>query len=115
MLLSDVRADGEGVVMRLYISGPMTGLPNFNRDQFNRAAGILRAAAYDVVNPAELPAGWTWDEYMARALADLRTCDAMAMLPGWPESKGARKELQEALRLDFRVREWTKWIEYARL
>lgn len=39
---------------RIYDSGPMTGLPGLNFPAFDAAAKQLRAAGYDVVNPAEL-------------------------------------------------------------
>lgn len=40
--------------MRLYISGPMTDMPNHNYLAFNEAAKQLREAGYEVLNPAEL-------------------------------------------------------------
>ncbi|MBT9158943.1 MAG: hypothetical protein DDT26_00192 [Dehalococcoidia bacterium] len=40
--------------MRIYISGPMTGLHDLNFPAFRDAAAKLRAIGYEVVNPAEL-------------------------------------------------------------
>ena len=48
--------------MTIYISGPMTGMPDENRPAFNEVAQALRAAGWDAFNPAEngLPATATW-------------------------------------------------------
>ena len=81
-------------MMRVYIAGPMTGLPDFNYPAFNAAAASLRAMGYCVENPAEnpVPPCGSWDGYMAMAIAQLVTCDCVAFLPGWTTSKGARVE-----------------------
>lgn len=86
---------------RIYISGPMTGLPELNFPAFNGEASRLRAAGYQVVNPAELnpdPAT-TWQQCMRRDLAELLTCDVLALLPGWQRSAGAHLEMHVAHRV----------------
>jgi nucleoside 2-deoxyribosyltransferase len=80
---------------RIYIAGPMTGLPVFNFPAFHDAAARLRKAGWDVVNPAENFDGRTdlSREYYLRTDVRLLTeCDAIAMLRGWEESRGARLE-----------------------
>ncbi|WIF69705.1 DUF4406 domain-containing protein [Metapseudomonas otitidis] len=78
---------------RIYLSGPMTGLPDENRPAFNAEAARLRALGYEVVNPAELNEP---DDpravCMRRDIQALMTCDAVAMLPGWTSSHGATLE-----------------------
>jgi len=39
--------------MRVYIAGPMSGIPQFNFPAFKAAARALRAIGYDVICPAE--------------------------------------------------------------
>jgi len=109
--------------MKVYIAGPMRGIPNFNFPAFNIAASNLRWAGYTVFSPAErdnqhhgtdISAGnTTGDEDLAakqhgfnlrEALAaDLewicREADAIALLPGWEKSKGATAERAVALAL----------------
>jgi hypothetical protein len=80
----------------LYLIGPMTGVKNFNRPSFNYWARRLRKAGYCVINPAELPAGWTWKKYMARAKRDLSKADGIAFLDGWMDSAGAQMEAKWA-------------------
>lgn len=79
---------------RIYIAGPMTGLPELNYPAFHARAAELRAQGHDVLNPAENPAPpcGTWAGYMRMALAQLVTCDTIDLLPGWRESKGANVE-----------------------
>ena len=90
---------------RVYIAGPMTGLPDFNYPAFNRAADALRAKGYHVENPAAnpVPPCGTWKGYMLMAIAQLITCDTVVLLPGWSGSKGAKVEHQLALDLDLDV------------
>lgn len=72
--------------MKVYIAGPMTGLPDFNFPAFNAAAKEWREAGWDVLNPAESFDGRTdlaYRDYVLHDIALLLTCDAIAMLPGW--------------------------------
>lgn len=95
--------------MKLYLSGPMTGIKNFNRPLFHCWATRLRRKGHEVVNPADLPAGWEWERYMAQAQEDLVGCEGIALLPGFLSSKGACQELRWALMLGMpygTVRNW---------
>lgn len=96
--------------MRLYLSGPMTGFSRCNYDAFTDAARALRSAGHAVVSPAEIdhpgetgPGSLPWAVYIRRDLAALLDCEAIALLPGWPASRGARLELAIALELGFEV------------
>ena len=88
----------------LYISGPISGMPDLNFPAFNEAAAKLRAAGYTVTNPAEMDAQdngktLTWEEYMRRDIKVLMDCDGVALLPGWSYSRGANLEVDIAKRL----------------
>lgn len=93
--------------MRVYIAGPMTGHDEFNYPAFADAAARLRAAGFDVVSPHEVNpldgTERTWDWYMRRDIAELVTCDAVAVLPGWETSKGATLETHIAEALGMNV------------
>lgn len=86
---------------RLYIAGPMSGLPEFNYPAFNGMARFFRNEGYHVENPAEntLPPdfdGDKWQAYMRLSLRQLLTCDVVAALPGWEQSKRATIEVHLA-------------------
>lgn len=82
---------------RVYIAGPMTGLPAHNFPAFRHAAMLLREAGYEVLSPVEInneeagPAK-TWQECMRADIAALVTADVVALLPGWEASRGALAE-----------------------
>ena len=90
---------------RIYIAGPMTGLPELNFPAFNAEAKRLRSLGFDVVNPAEVNPDHSmpWAECMRRDIAELVTCDAIRLLPGWKSSKGATLEHHIAERLGMAV------------
>ena len=90
---------------RIYIAGKMTGLPDLGYPAFNAEAARLRALGHHVENPAENPEPpcKSWAGYMRLAIAQLVTCDAIYMLPGWETSKGARIERKLALDLSMQV------------
>lgn len=90
---------------RIYISGPMTSCPSLNFPAFNAAANRLRNLGYEVVNPAEIDQGLspTWGSCMRRDIAELMTCDTIALLNGWELSKGAHLEVHIAHRVGIRI------------
>ena len=103
--------------MKIYIAGPMTGLPEYNFPAFDKAAAILTAQGHEVFNPAQNDRDHGFDASglvgheaerlgfsLRRALKqDLSwICDhaeALVLLEGWERSKGVRAEmaLAEAL------------------
>ena len=92
--------------MKLYISGPMTGMSELNFPAFHRAAAHYRSCGYVVVNPAEVQP-WrhstTWLGCMREDIKELADCDGIAMLEGWERSKGAVIEHYIATALGFEV------------
>jgi len=90
--------------MRIYIAGPMTGLPDSNYPAFHAAAAAWREAGWEVENPAEHFDGaedLPYRQYVEADLTELRKCDAIAMLPGWdgPNARGSVWEREIALQL----------------
>ena len=83
---------------KVYISGPMSGLPNYNYPAFYDAAMQLRLRGVDVVSPAEgaVTNDKMWSDYMRRAIKMLCDCYFNVRLPGWQKSKGAQLETQIA-------------------
>ena len=98
---------------RLYIAGPMSGLPDFNHPAFHQAAADLRAAGYIVTNPAEngLPIDSPWIDHMRRDITLMMArANAVALLPGWAQSRGARAEVRLARGLGWPVMSKAEWL-----
>lgn len=98
--------------MKIYIAGPMTGLPSWNFPAFFKAEAELEALGHEAVNPAHNDGAtvqealesagspdapnnpWRW--YMRRDLPHVLEVDALCVLPGWQKSKGASLEVHVA-------------------
>lgn len=80
--------------MRIYISGPITGNDRF-QDDFKNAARIITEAGHEYINPAALIdviPGADWEHYMRLDFVLLCEAEAIAFLPGWRFSAGAKAE-----------------------
>lgn len=78
--------------MNVYLSGPMRGHADFNRPAFAEAAARLRAAGYTVFSPGEQPDADIRHNLAVDMAWICAHAHAIALLPGWPESKGATAE-----------------------
>lgn len=111
---------------KLYLAGPMTGIPGFNFPAFTQAAADLRARGYEVFNPAEKD-----NELYGEGIGESKTgsveeikkthgfdpratikvdvnwvidnADVIALLPGWENSKGVAVELAAAKYLNLEI------------
>lgn len=78
----------------IYIAGPMTGLPDFNKPAFFAAEEKLREQGMLAINPAKHEmADPTWERYMRMAIVSMLKANEIALLPGWQDSRGAKLEL----------------------
>lgn len=97
--------------MKAYISGPMTGIADYNRPAFDTLEVELKAVGYEVYNPAYVKTdGDDWREYMRIHLQELPKCDVLIVLPGWHRSKGARLEVANAWFLEMPVLCWPEKV-----
>jgi hypothetical protein len=111
--------------MKLYVAGPMTGIPEYNYPAFEAAELDLQVAGYEVLNPSKSgeaphvypqpdldgldvePERWRW--YMRQGLSLLIQCDGIATLPNWWNSRGALLEVNIAERLGLPSRSVDEW------
>lgn len=77
--------------MKIYIAGKITGDPNYI-EKFECAERHFKNKGYTVLNPACLPEGMTRSDYMRICFSMIDSADAVAFLPDWGESAGARIE-----------------------
>ena len=83
--------------MKLHLSGPMSGRPNYNRAEFNRVAAVLRDMEHTVFNPAELDEILGYKELLkANLMWICEHAEGMVSLSGCGASKGALAETRTA-------------------
>ncbi len=91
--------------MKIYLAGPMRGMPQFNFPAFYRYAYELRQQGHEVYNPAEI--GISQDNIRAIFARETswicQEAEAIYLMPGWAGSKGARAERALAEALDLQV------------
>ena len=105
----------EVLLTRIYIAGPMRGVPEFNFPSFREARTRLREAGWTVHCPAERDEVDGFDatgltgredltaldfnlaEAFEACIEDILRSEAVALLPGWAASDGARTEAKIAL------------------
>lgn len=99
--------------MKLYIAGPMTGLPDHNYPAFFEAEEQLTAAGYEVENPArnEVNGDASWLAFMRMSLVQISRVDGIALLPGHHNSRGARIEADLGMKLGLPVRNVHTWLD----
>lgn len=122
--------------MKLYLSGPMTGLFNYNRQSFDDAETKLKELGFEVINPAGLPEpvvstkpspAETWAAYLVRDILLLQEerPDFVVLLPGSENSNGSCLESRYAKEIGLKTitlgeflsatyrNEEVKWYSYA--
>ena len=94
----------------IYISGPMTGLPEFNYPAFHAATELFEEAGYKVYNPARdykydgaLESFPVRDAFKYYCNFITEVADEIYMLKGWEKSIGARAEHALALAIGIRI------------
>ena len=101
------------MALKIFLSGPMTGIKDFNFPLFNQVAAKYRELGYEVVNPVDICKKFkkervlsdkaVFDKMIAEQQEAERTCNVLMLLPGWEDSRGVRLELKTALELDFQI------------
>ena len=89
----------------IYLSGPMSGLPDFNFSAFRAEAARLRVLGHAVINPAEINTdhSLSWEECLRADIRSLCECDTLAYMPDWEASKGVHLEMSIAHRLGIKI------------
>ena len=109
MLNEQFTGDIELDAPRVYIAGPMSGLPNANRSAFNAASVmVIRGDISEIgtgipLNPAILPYGLSQAEYMQICMQMVMIANVIYVLTGWESSLRAQAEIALAKKLGKRI------------
>ena len=76
---------------KIYIAGKITGEQNF-KQIFEKKENELKEQGHIVLNPAKLPAGLEYEEYMGICFAMIDVADEVHFLHNWQDSSGAIRE-----------------------
>jgi len=94
--------------LKIYVSGPMTGLPESNYPAFHAVTKRLRAAGHIVYNPAEFKNFEIRRAFAAYSNFICLEADKLILLPGWEKSLGVSAELALAKNCGIEIEEWPK-------
>jgi len=101
-------------VARVYLAGPMTGLPEKNYPLFMEVAAELRAEGHIVYNPAEFAPRRPADAFPIReAFSEYckficEEAEELVLLPDWEASLGVSAELALAKNCGLRITEYER-------
>lgn len=90
--------------MKVYISGAISGVKDYEKE-FSKAEEDLKAKGYETVNPCTLPHDHdkSYAAFMKEDIKELLKCDAIYMLDGWEDSRGASTEHSIAMVCGLRI------------
>ncbi len=96
----------------IYISGPMTGYPEYNYPAFIAAEEKLRKLGYvNIINPAKIDHPDTdWNNCIRRAIVALMGADTVVLLPKWTHSRGANIEMVLAASLGMSLIDYSSLV-----
>ena len=106
------RTKGEG---RVYIAGPMRGIPLWNFPAFDEWRDFMYEAGWYVISPADMDRDlgidehdypdlpFTMEDAMSRDIEQILSCTAILLLPGWENSTGVATELTVAKAIGLQI------------
>lgn len=112
VLFPNANFDGSSIQANetVYISGPVTGIPEYNKPKFLLAEKMLLSYGCHTFNPVHIQ--WPidpltgddlWRYFMHFCVRAIPECDSLLMLPDWQNSKGAKWEHNIAQMLGLRI------------
>jgi hypothetical protein len=111
---------------RVYIAGPMTGIPEHNHPAFKAAWNALTQAGYEAISPhfiesvieidsrVQIGQGAVYRYALPIDTFALSSCEAVVALPGWEQSQGCgfEKHAADLMDIPWVAPEWSdRWCE----
>jgi hypothetical protein len=76
----------------VYLAGPMSGLPNLNRDHFHQWEHLIKINGAKVLSPAHADQTRIYSLLIRDGLSMVLSSNVTVMLAGWKQSNGANQE-----------------------
>ncbi len=99
----------------IYLSGPMTGIKDFNKSEFEKIENLLRKKGYTkIYNPVKIGENLSkktnkkleeisYEKFILEDIKKLKKSKTIVMLKGWQRSKGANIEIVIAKRKGLKI------------
>lgn len=98
----------------IYLSGPMTGIPDFNYPAFRNAARVLRMNDIEVFDPSECfdgNQGLPKEVYMRKDIEAVLKSSLVVTLDGWEQSSGAQLEVEVAKACGIPIKRYSDYVQ----
>lgn len=89
----------------VYLSGPMSGHSNHNREAFWLAEMGLNLVGVATLSPAHQQDGLSYEQYMRNDFQSVLAANTVFALRGWKNSRGAVAEVTMARSLGYAIHE----------
>lgn len=101
---------------KIFISGPISGIKDFNFPNFNFWNENLESIGYEVVSPAKMAVEFGVPEQIQSnadllyklenmEIEELCKCNSIFLLNGWTNSNGSKRELAKAIEKNLKILE----------
>jgi len=77
---------------RVYLAGPMSGMPDMNRPTFYRWEHLLKTQGATILSPAHADQSLMYHVLIRQGLQMVLAANVTVMLHGWKDSNGANVE-----------------------
>ena len=94
---------------KVYISGKISGFPDFKKTFDDAEEFLLERGFQTVMNPAKLPPEMNPADYMRICFSMVDSCDIVVMLDNWKDSKGAKLVCDYAIYIGKEVKELSEF------
>lgn len=77
----------------VYLSGPITGIENFNKELFKTIKNKVESLGFTCIDTHDIcEEDWSWNKCMKKSIQYMMKADIVFFIDGWQNSKGCKIE-----------------------